>query len=354
MDALRDSNILEPTEVQELVMSDRPAELELAQGLDGAEKSEEVVMTLDSDGEETEEAEEYGEKEGEEESGGNDDRDSHLLSGLEGPGTEGEDFESETGCHGKKTEDSGEPMETEIDEDEAEWGQGMEEPEAPAEVRSLTKSEEFVGTYNQVKPSRLRIPAAKALKLSKAPRIPVPASRVAAVKVRKVSVASLKDVPISKMTPHELASTTNTCTARNKLYSCDFTRRVVHKNTPRPPSPNAKAQTLKASQDRARRRAIQEETGVMLGPGDEENFDPNPSAKVRWSHPLESQVDYEERKSPSQAKGLLSRPSILSRSIAPSQAHLNKHGNVLTPPTGIAIERTKVTINKVLYRGEKK
>ncbi|KAG0129980.1 hypothetical protein HOY82DRAFT_391878 [Tuber indicum] len=347
MDASRDSNILEPTEVQELVMSDRPAELELAQGSDGAEESEEVAMTLDSDGEETEEAEEYGEKEGEEENREN--GDSRLPNGLEGPGTEGEDFESEAGCPGGETEGSGKPMETEVNEDEVESDQGVEEPEVPAEVRSLMRSEESVGPYNQVKPSRLRIPATKALGLSKAPRIPVPASRVATLKVRKVSVASLKDVPIGKMTPHELASTTNTCTARNKLYSCDFTRRVVHKNTPRPPSPNAKAQTLKASQDRARRRAIQEETGVVLGPGDEENFDPNPSAKVRWSHPLESQVDYEERRSPSQVKGLLPRPSILSRS-----AQMNNHGNVLTPPTEVAIERTKVTINKVLYRGEKK
>ncbi|RPA97686.1 hypothetical protein L873DRAFT_1809494 [Choiromyces venosus 120613-1] len=202
---------------------------------------------------------------------------------------------------------------------------------------------------NPIKPSRLRVPTTKALKLSKAPRIPIPASRVATTKMRKVNVTSLKDVPISKMTPHELASTTNTCTARNKLYSCDFTRRVVHKNTPRPPSPNAKAQTLKASQDRARRRAIEEETGVLLGPGDEENFDPNPSAKVKWGHPLESQIDYEERKSPSHVKGLPPRPGILSRN-----AQLNKHGNVLTPPTEITIERTKVTINKILYRGDKK
>lgn len=306
MDAPRDSNILEPPEVQEVVMLDRPAELELAQELDGAEKLEEVAMTLDNGGEA--ESGKGGEKS---EDGG--DRGSRLPSESGGAEVEDEDLESEAGYLGGEIEGSREIWEDEVGPD-----QGMEEPEVPAEAQSLAKSEGLVGTCNQVKPSRLRIPAAKAFKLSKAPRIPVPASRVATVKMRKVSVASLKDVPISKMTPHELASTTNTCTAKNKLYSCDFTRRVIHKNTPRPPSPNAKAQTLKASQDRARRLAIQEETGIVLGPGDEENFDPNPSSKVRWGHPLESQVDYGERKSPSQVKELLPRPSILSRSVCTS------------------------------------
>ncbi|CUS15255.1 unnamed protein product [Tuber aestivum] len=348
MDAPRDSDILEPTEVPEVVISDRPAQLELTQELGGAEMLEEVTMARDSDGEETEEDCGGEGEEGEE----NDDRGGGLLGESEGPGAEGEDFAGGTGYPGEETGDSEGAMGTGVGEGEAGPGQGVEGPEVPTEAESLTKSGGSVGTC-KVKPSRLRIPAAKALKLSKAPRIPVPASRVATVKMRRVSVASLRDVPISKMTPHELASTTNTCTARNKLYSCDFTRRVVHKNAPRPPSPNAKVQTLKASQDRARRRAIQEETGAMLGPGDEENFDPNPSAKVRWGHPLESLVDHEERKSPSQAKGLLPRPSILSRSIAPLQAQLSTHGNLLTPPTEIAIERTKVTINKILYRGEK-
>jgi len=313
MDAPRDSNILEPPEVQEVVMSDRPAELELAQELDGAERLEEVAMTLDNDGGEAE-----GGGKGGEESEDDGYRGNRLPSESGGPEIEDEDFESEARYPGGEIEGSREPKETEIWEDEVGPDQGTEEPEVPAEAQSLAKSEGLVGTCNQVKQSRLRIPAAKTFKLSKAPRIPVPASRVATAKMRKVSVASLKDVPIGKMTPHELASTTNTCTARNKLYSCDFTRRVIHKNTPRPPSPNAKAQTLKASQDRARRLAIQEETGIMLGPGDEENFDPNPSTKVRWGHPLESQVDYEERKSPSQVKELLPRPSILSRSVCTS------------------------------------
>jgi len=316
MDVPRDSNILELAEVQEVVMSDRPTELELAQELDGAEKLEEVAMTLDDGGGEAEEVEGSGARGEKSEDGG--DRRDGFPSEPEGPETEYEDFESEAGYPGGETEASGEPEKTGMYEDEAGPSRGKEEPEVPAEAQSLTKSEGSVGTCNQVKLSRLGIPAVKAFRVSKAPRIPVPASRVATVKMRKVSVASLKDVSISKMTPHELASTTNTCTARNKLYSCDFTRRVIHKNTPRPPSPNAKAQTLKAVQDRARRQAIQEETGIMLGPGDEENFDPNPSSKVRWGHPLESQVDYEERKSPSQVKELLPRSSILSCSVCAS------------------------------------
>lgn len=313
MDAPRDSNILEPAEVQEVVMSDRPTELELAHELDGAEKLEEVAMTLGNGGEEAKEAEGSGKGGEKSEDGG--DRGDGIPSESEGPEIEDEDFESGAGHPGGGTEASREPEKTGVYEDGAGPGRGKEGLDVPAEAQSLTKSGNSVGTCNQVKPSKLGIPAFRVLK---GPRIPVPASRVATVKMRKVSAASLKDVPISKMTPHELASTTNTCTARNKIYSCDFTRRVIHKYTPRPPSPNAKAQTLKASQDRARRQAIQEETGIILGPGDEENFDPNPSSKVRWGHPLESQVDCEERKTPSQVKELLPRPSILNRSVCAS------------------------------------
>ena len=316
MDAPRDSNILESAEVQEVVMSDRPTELELAHELDDAEKLEEVAMALDNGGGEAEGAEGSG-KGGEKSEDGGEQGDG-FPSESEGPEIEDGDFESGAGYPGEETEASREPEQTGVHEDGARPGQGEGEPDVPAETQGLTKSEDSVGTCNQVKQSRLGIPTAKAFKVLKGPRIPVPASRVATVKMRKVNVASLKDVPIGKMTPNELASTTNTCTARNKLYSCDFTRRVIHKNTPRPPSPNAKAQTLKASQDRARRQAIQEETGIMLGPGDEENFDPNPSSKVRWGHPLESQVGCEERKSPSQVKELLPRPSILNRNVCAS------------------------------------
>jgi hypothetical protein len=115
------------------------------------------------------------------------------------------------------------------------------------------------------------------------------------------------------MTPRDIANATRKHTNQNRLYTCDFDRQVVRKSIPRPPSPNVKLRTVMAARDRARRRAIEEERGIALGPGDDENYDPNPATRVKWSHPLECEAP---RRSPGKAKEVAAAPSILTRKVS--------------------------------------
>ena len=124
-------------------------------------------------------------------------------------------------------------------------------------------------------------------------------------------------LPIHEMTRRDIEKATRKHTNRNKLQICEFDLQIVRKSIPRPSSPNLKLRKAMAARDRARRREIEEERGIALGPGDDENYSPNPATRVKWSYPLE----YEgSRRSPSKAAEVTAIHGILARKVSPRKS----------------------------------
>ena len=98
-------------------------------------------------------------------------------------------------------------------------------------------------------------------------------------------------------------------------------RQVERRPIPRPPSPNAALQTRLAAEDRRKRKAHFERTGVELGPGDPFGFEPKPLTPpkkgVRWGAPLEQgySSEPEETHTPSVAKTLEVEAGVLAKKV---------------------------------------
>jgi len=112
---------------------------------------------------------------------------------------------------------------------------------------------------------------------------------------------------LAKMTQPEINQLTTRHTERNRRYHIDFERKVVRVERDRSSSPDAKTQHHRALEDRMKRYEVQEETGIVLGPGDPMDYEPEtktPTRKgVRWHADLEFGWDEDlEKNSPSAAK----------------------------------------------------
>ena len=112
---------------------------------------------------------------------------------------------------------------------------------------------------------------------------------------------------LAKMTQPEINQLTTKHTERNRKYNIDFERKVVRVERDRSSSPDAKTQHRRALEDRMKRYEVQEETGIVLGPGDPMDYEPEiktPTRKgVRWHADLEFGWDEDlEKNSPSAAK----------------------------------------------------
>ena len=129
--------------------------------------------------------------------------------------------------------------------------------------------------------------------------------------------AGSSEVPsLSQLAPRELAKITAKNTTVNALWeNVTFEREVVQRDIPRPPSPNGKRQTLQANDMRRKRKAVEDETGVILGPGDELDFIPKivtPSRKrVKWNGPLELGRDEELPRTSPKVIDEIPRKSVL-------------------------------------------
>jgi len=112
---------------------------------------------------------------------------------------------------------------------------------------------------------------------------------------------------LAKMTQPEINQLTTKHTERNRKYNIDFERKVVRVERDRSSSPDAKTQHRRALENRMKRYEVQEETGIVLGPGDPMDYEPeikSPTRKgVRWHADLEFGWDEDlEKNSPSAAK----------------------------------------------------
>ncbi|KAF8446644.1 hypothetical protein BGX38DRAFT_655176 [Terfezia claveryi] len=159
---------------------------------------------------------------------------------------------------------------------------------------------------------------------------------------------------LSKMTQPEVNQLTTRYTARNRRYDIDFERKVVRVERDRSSSPDAKTQHRRALEDRKKRYEVEEETGIVLGPGDPMDYEPEiktPTRKgVRWHTDLEFGWDEDlEKNSPSAAK---KKAKEGFNGIVRKQVPLDPFGNVVGPRPRINETPEKIVISKVLYIGE--
>ena len=117
---------------------------------------------------------------------------------------------------------------------------------------------------------------------------------------------------LAKMAQPEINQLTSRHTQRNRKYNIDFEREVVHVDRNRASSPDAETQHRRAWEERLKRYEFQEETGIVLGPGDPIGWEPEvvtPTRKaVRWHADLEFGWNEDlEKNSPSTAKQVESK-----------------------------------------------
>ena len=191
------------------------------------------------------------------------------------------------------------------------------------------------------------------------PRTPgnrIKSSLVSAVRTPPSSYASILTPSLNQFTPAEIMKSTRRNTLQNRLYYCDFERLVLHKDEPRPPSPTAKAQHRAAEAARLRRLRKAGAAGFAPGAGDDDGFElqqPTPTRKaVRWpAEGLEAGLEDEiPRRSPQHAKNARLARSCLVASCA--SAVLDEYGNLREPVSPSTMRGERVTVQKILYRGE--
>lgn len=165
-------------------------------------------------------------------------------------------------------------------------------------------NEQHVNKHKAPAPSAALTPRGRSL--SKAPSSSIPRTRVAPGTISLGPKRLIKE-SLAKMTQPEITQMTNRHTEKNRKYNIDFERKIVRVERDRSSSPDAKEQHRRAYEDRMKRLEHQEETGIVLGPGDPMDFEPEmktPSKKgVRWHSELEFGWDTEpEKHTPKTAK----------------------------------------------------
>lgn len=177
--------------------------------------------------------------------------------------------------------------------------------------------------------SRLRPPARLTLKASASGSIPqLPTPKVLAGNI-SLGLGSnpfgKRPQNLAKMTQLEINQLTSSHTQSNRKYNIDFEREVVRVDRNRALSPDAETQHRRAWEERLRRYEFQEETGIVLGPGDPMGWEPEvvtPTRKaVRWHADLEFGWSEDlEKTSPSTAKQVESNglKGIIRRTVSGS------------------------------------
>lgn len=137
-------------------------------------------------------------------------------------------------------------------------------------------------------------------------------------------VTKVEKQPLEKMTQLQINQLTEKHTKENKKYNIDFERQVIRMERDRSSSPDAKTQHRLAREQRIKRYEIQRDTGIVLGPGDPLDYEPEyrtPSKKgVRWHEDLEMGWDSElEKSSPkaSKRKATADIRGIVKRKVCP-------------------------------------
>ncbi|OLL22285.1 hypothetical protein NEOLI_001546, partial [Neolecta irregularis DAH-3] len=200
-----------------------------------------------------------------------------------------------------------------------------------------------------------RIASKRIKHLSKSSSIPV----APLPKARPPAPAPL--IPINPFTsrsltflsPGELVKLTRQNTTQNRLYNCDFDRVVIRKKEARPPSPNPKVTARAAAEARAQRKLRELELGYATGPGDDDTWGPPPQITptrkaVKWGLKLEEEDDV---KLSDPAQAIIKRPE---KGCLIIKAKLNEFGNVIDHKDDPSPTKPfKVTVQKILYRGER-
>ncbi|KAL7273853.1 hypothetical protein RUND412_003268 [Rhizina undulata] len=134
--------------------------------------------------------------------------------------------------------------------------------------------------------------------------------------------ASSSNTKFAFNTANNITRITRQNTLRNRWYYCDFEPEELARATPKPPSPDAKSQARAAAVARRKRANIEMETGVVLGPGDEDDFKPEllEGRRVKFVQGLEVE---EEKSSPKVAKALNPQKGIMA-----TRYEMDENGNV--------------------------
>ncbi|BFZ54742.1 hypothetical protein PYCC9005_001779 [Savitreella phatthalungensis] len=175
------------------------------------------------------------------------------------------------------------------------------------------------------------LPLGSRRSLASRPQTPAPAAAPRTRQNRTACTASTRRASVqasklNSMTAQDMTRLVHEFTAANRVYRCEFDRRVEEREGARPTSPTAKRQSQLAAQARVRRSKLAARKGWAFGAGDDEDWDPKASrasatARVHWDEHLETNLTELQRTSPTE----IARQSRAHRRVRKSLA-------ILLPP----------------------